>query len=60
MLTEEMCGTYPTWAVCLLEKFKGETGVDHHLITIANKTMSGLKPCWWLEKLVDVCESEGR
>jgi hypothetical protein len=46
--------------VCLLGKFKGETGVDHHLITVAIKTMSGLKPCWWLEKLVDVCELEGR
>ena len=41
-------------------KFKGETVVDHHLITIANERMSGLKPCWWLEKLVGVCESEGR
>jgi hypothetical protein len=34
--------------------------MDHHLITVANEMMSGLKPGWWLEKLVDVCESEGR
>ena len=40
--------------------FKGETGVDHHLIIVASKTISGLRRWWWLEKLVDVCESEGR
>ncbi len=46
--------------VCLLGKFKGEIGVDHHLIIVASETISGLRPRWWLEKLVDVCESEGR
>jgi hypothetical protein len=46
--------------VCLLGNFKGETGVDHHLIIVASKTISGLRPWWWLEKLVDVCESKGR
>jgi hypothetical protein len=60
VLTEEMCRDLPHMMVCLLGKFEGETGVDHHLITIAIKTMSGLKPRWWLEKLVDVCELEGR
>ncbi len=60
VLTEEMCRGLPHVTVCLLGKFKGETGVDHHLITVANKMMSGLKPRWWLEKLVDVCELGGR
>jgi hypothetical protein len=60
VLTEEMCRDLPQVTVCLLEKFKGETGVDHHLITVANKTMSGRKPRWWFKKLVDVCESKGR
>ncbi len=60
VLTDEMCRDLPHVTVCLLGKFKGETVVDHHLITIANERMSGLKPCWWLEKLVGVCESEGR
>ena len=27
---------------------------------MANKTTSGLQPRWWLEKLVEVCQSERR
>jgi len=60
VLTEEMCRDLPHVTVCLLGKFKGEIGVDHHLIIVASETISGLRPRWWLEKLVDVCESEGR
>jgi hypothetical protein len=59
-LTEEACLKLPHVAICLLGKFKGETGIDHHLITVANKTTSGLQPRWWLEKLMEVCQSEGR
>ncbi len=50
----------PHVTMCLLGKFKGEIGVDHHLIIVASKTISGLRPRWWLEKLVDVCDSKGR
>ena len=50
----------PHVTVCLLGKFKSETGIDHHLITLANKTVSELQPHWWIEKLVFVCEKEGR
>ncbi len=60
ILTEEMCRDLPHVTLCLLGKFKGETGTDHHLISIANESISGLKPRWWLEKLVTVCESVGR
>ena len=60
VLTEEMCRDLPHVTVCLLGKFIGEIGVDHHLIIIASETISGLRPCRWLEKLVDVFESEGR
>ena len=60
VLTEEMCMDLPHMTVCLLGKFKGEIGVDHHLIIVASETISGLRPRWWLEKLVDVCDSEGR
>jgi hypothetical protein len=60
MLTEEMCRDLPHVMVCLLGKFKREIGMDHHLIIVASKTVSGLRPRWWLENLVDVCESEGR
>ncbi len=59
-LTEEACLKLPHVTVCLLGKFKGETGMDHYLITVANETSSGLRPRWWLEKLVEVCEYEGR
>ena len=61
LLTEEACRNLPHVTLCLLgNKFKGETGIDHRLITLANETVSGLQPCWWIEKLVLVCEQEGR
>ena len=60
VLTEEDCLALPHVTICLLGKFKGETGVDHHLITVANVTTSGLRPRWWMEKLIAVCEREGR
>jgi hypothetical protein len=44
LLTKEACRNLPHVTVCLLGKFKGETGIDHHLITLANKTVSGLQP----------------
>ncbi len=60
VLTEEMCMDLPHVTVCLLGKFKGEIGVDNHLIIVASKTISGLRPHWWLKKLVDMCDSKGR
>jgi hypothetical protein len=60
VFTEEVCKCLPHVTICLLGKFKGETRADHHLITVANKTSSGLCPRWWLEKLVEVCEMERR
>jgi hypothetical protein len=60
VLTEEDCLRLPHVTICLLGKFKGETGVDHHLITVANETSSGLRPRWWVEKLLEVCNYEGR
>ena len=60
VLSEEMCRDLPHVTVCLLGNFKGETGTNHHLIALANETLSGLHPCWWIEKLVAVCKLEGR
>ena len=60
LLTKEACRNLPHVTVCLLGKFKGKTGIDHHLITLANETVLGLQPCWWIEKFVLVCEQEGR
>ncbi len=60
LLSEEACKRLPHVTVCLLGKFKGETGTDHHMIALANETMSGLKPRWWIKKLISMCELEGR
>jgi hypothetical protein len=60
VLLEEACTNLPHITICLLGKFKGERGIDHHLITVANKTTSGLQPRWWLKKLTEVHQSEGK
>jgi hypothetical protein len=60
VLLEEVCRNLPHVTICLLGKFKGKTGTDHHLIMVANETSLGLRPRWWLERLVEVCELEGR
>ena len=60
ILKEEDCLNLPHVTICLLGKFKGETGVDQHLITVASETSSGLRPRWWVEKLLEVCNYEGR
>ena len=60
LLTEEQCSKLPYVTLCLLGKFKGETGTNHHMIVVANESVSGLKPRWWVEKLISVCCSEGR
>ena len=60
VLTEEECARLPHVALPLLGKFKGQVTIDHHIINVANETSSGLKPRWWLEKLVDVADEEGR
>ena len=44
----------------LLGKFKGEIGIDHHIINLANESISGLQPRWWLEKLIEIADLEGR
>jgi hypothetical protein len=60
VLTEEVCLQLPHVTICLLGKFKGKTGVDHHLITVANETSSGLCPRWGMEKLITVCKYKRR
>jgi hypothetical protein len=60
LLSEEVYRNLSHVTRCLLGKFKGETGVDQHLITEANTTSLGLRPRWWLEKLVAVCALEVR
>jgi hypothetical protein len=60
IFTEEEASNLPEVCVCLLGKFKGETGERHHSIILANESMSGLKTRWWVEQLMDVCRREGR
>jgi hypothetical protein len=60
LFIEEICKDLPHVTVAMLGHFKGETGVDQHLISLANESVSGLKTRWWIEKLVSVCEAEGR
>ena len=36
LLSEEVCRNLPHVTICLLGKFRGETGVGQHLITVAN------------------------
>lgn len=60
ILTEEACRNLPHVTICLLGKFKGESATGHHLVSVANVTSSGLKPRWWIEKVVEVCAAEGR
>ena len=60
VISEEEATNLPHVAVCLLGNFKGEGGINYHIINVANETMSGLQPRWWMEKLVSVAENEGR
>ncbi|KAL7521045.1 hypothetical protein ACHAWF_000284 [Thalassiosira exigua] len=60
IFTEEECVALPHIAICLLGKVKGETWVDQHVINMANHTRSGLKPRFWMEKLIQVAAEEGR
>jgi len=55
LLTEEMCRDLPHITICLIGKFKEKPGTDHNMISIANNTISGVRPRWWVEKMVEVC-----
>jgi hypothetical protein len=44
----------------LLGKFKGKQGVRQHMVCLASSTISGIETQWWLEKLVEVREREGK
>ena len=41
---KEMCRNLPHVTICLLGNFKGESGTDHHMFSIANDTISGIHP----------------
>ena len=58
VLSEEDIENLPYVTICLLGKFKGETGERYHSIVLASETMSGLEVRWWIEQLLEVCELE--
>ena len=60
ILSEQECSQLPEVCICLIGKFKGETGERYHSIVVANVSQSGLDTRWWLEKLLEVCAEEGR
>ena len=60
IITEDEAANLPSVCICLLGKFKGETGERYHSIILPNNTMSGLDVRWWVEKLLEVCQEEGR
>ena len=60
LLSEEEAANLPEVCICLMGKFKGETGERYHSIILANETCSGLQPRRWIEELLKVCSSEGR
>jgi hypothetical protein len=60
ILSEEVCMNLPHVVLSLLGKFKGELGINHHILNVASETMTGLEPRWWMNKLVEVLQSENR
>ncbi|KAL7545289.1 hypothetical protein ACHAWF_008644 [Thalassiosira exigua] len=60
VLSEEEFLALPHVVICLLGKAKGETRVDPHVVNVANHTRSGLRPRFWVEKLIQVAAEEGR
>jgi hypothetical protein len=60
LLIEDECARLPEVCLCLVGKFKGENGERHHSLVLANESMPGLETRWWIEKLLEVCQQEGR
>ena len=59
IMTEAECNNLPHVAICLQGNFKGEGGINYHILNVANKTMSGLQTRWWIEKLLEINKDEG-
>ena len=45
--------------LAFIGKFKGKNGVREHLVPVVSELMSGVEIRWCIEKLIEVCESEG-
>eukprot|EP00804_Cyclotella_cryptica_P012529 CCRYP_017722-RA/>CCRYP_017722-RA protein AED:0.41 eAED:0.41 QI:0/-1/0/1/-1/1/1/0/326 len=60
IFTEAEARALPRVCICLLGKFKGETGERYHSIILANESTSGLRTRKWIERLMVLCDEEGR
>jgi hypothetical protein len=60
LFTEAEAANLPQICICLLGKFKGETGERYHSIILANESVSGLQTRVWVERLLEVCNAEGK
>ena len=49
----------PHVMLCLMGKFKGETGHRYHMIGLASETKSGIAVRWWIEQLIRARAREG-
>lgn len=58
-LKETNLDNAPHVLLCLMGKFKGETGHRYHMVGLASETMSGIPVRWWIEKLIRVRAGEG-
>lgn len=60
ILSEQEAANLSHVTLCLLGDFKGESGTNYHMMALANMTQLGIPIWWWIEKLVEVAEVEGR
>ena len=60
IFTEAQAAALPRVCICLLGKFKGETGERYHSIILANESTSGLNTRKWIERVMALCAEEGR
>jgi hypothetical protein len=51
---------HPHVVATLLGRLKGEEGERYHMLLMASETGSGLKVQKWLERLVTLCEGQGK
>lgn len=49
----------PHVVLALLGKVKGENETCYHMIILPNERISGIKLQWWIEKLIEIQETEG-
>lgn len=57
-MTEAEAASLPLVTICLLGDFKSKFGTNHHMIALADETVSGIQTGWWVEELINIAERE--